>query len=50
MRGHPFGDSAAARFADENILRRTGEWNDNVLECMRKRVFPHTTSTLPSSR
>lgn len=31
MRGHPLGDSAAVRFADENIRRSTGERNDNVL-------------------
>ena len=50
MRGHPLGDSAAVRFDGENFWRSTGDWNDSVVAWTRKRVLPHTTSTLPSSR
>jgi hypothetical protein len=50
MRGQPLGDSAASRLVRANIRRRAGEWRDRMLVWTRNSVFPHSTSTFPSSK
>ena len=50
MRGQPLGDSAASRLVRANIRRNAGEWRDRMLVWTRNNVFPHNTSTFPSSK
>ena len=50
IRGQPLGESAAAKLVWANIRRSAGEWKDRMLVWTRNNVFPHNTSTFPSSR
>jgi hypothetical protein len=50
MRGQPLGDSAASKLVRENIRRRAGECRNRMPVWTRNSVFPHSTSTFPSSK